>query len=336
MIRLKVLTCGFVVADLIVADLPALPIPGYIVWAPRGIRLRTGGHPTNVSIDLIQMGLRKGDVGIVGVVGDDVFGHFIENYLKSKNVVTFLEKTGDYETSKCIALVVKGEDRRFIAEPGANECLKIDTVVEKILETSPQIFYQASGILGEYDYKIKYAFEVAKKVGALIMLDFVQPYKKGWDYLLPSISYADIIHCNDIELKQFTGTTSIEDGVHKLAELGVKLSIISLGAQGLYAYFAKERTLIRQDAFKVNVVDPTGAGDALSAGIMYKLLQMGVESIEDLSVQDIVLALQYGQAAGAACVTEAGTTPGVTRENIERILKEHGEEVLNSTKIINL
>jgi fructokinase len=298
--------------------------------------LRTGGHPTNVSIDLMQMGLLNGDVGIVGIVGDDVFGYFIENYLRSKNVVTFLEKTNECETSKNIALVVKGEDRRFIAEPGANEHLKIDIVIEKILEAKPKIFYQASGILGEYDFKIRHAFRAAGNVGAITMLDFVQPYGKGWDYLLQTLPYTDVMHCNDVELKQMTGGTSIEDGVRKLAELGIKLSVISLGANGLYAYCKKEKTLIKQRAFKVDVVDPTGAGDALAAGIIYKLILLKVKNVEELSIQEIIETLAYAQASGAACVTEVGTTPGVTKDNIERILKEQGEEVLNSTKIVRL
>ncbi|MEM3872907.1 MAG: carbohydrate kinase family protein, partial [Nitrososphaeria archaeon] len=223
---MKVLCCGFVVADLIVADLPCLPSPGYIVWAPKGVRLRTGGHPTNVSVDLMQMGLSEGDVGIVGVVGDDVFGYFIESYLKSKCVKTFLEKTKECETSKCVALVVRGEDRRFIAEPGANEHLNVCDVEKRILENKPIIFYQACGLLGEYDYKVRHIFNVAKSVGSLTILDFVQPYGKDWNYILPALSLTDIVHCNDVELRQMTKFENIEDGVKKLAEMGVKISVI--------------------------------------------------------------------------------------------------------------
>lgn len=327
--------CGFIVADLIVADLPYLPLPGFIVWAPRGIRLRTGGHPTNVSVDLMQMGLLEGDVGIVGVVGDDVFGYFIESYLKSKGVETFLERMKDCETSKCVALVVKGEDRRFIAEPGANEYLKVGDVVKRILGNRPTIFYQACGLLGEYDFMVKDVFDAAKCVGSLTVLDFVQPYGKDWNYILPALSLTDIIHCNDVELGQMTKSDSIEGGVKRLAELGAKVSIISLGARGLYAYIKKDGVLIKQDAFKVNVIDPTGAGDALVAGTIYKLLLKG-KQIEDLSVNDVIEILVYAQACGAACVTEIGTTPGVTRDRIENIIKEQGNRILNSTEVKKL
>ncbi|MEM3826468.1 MAG: carbohydrate kinase family protein [Nitrososphaeria archaeon] len=297
--------------------------------------MRTGGHPTNVSVDLMQMGMLEGNVRIVGLIGDDIFGYFIESYLKSKGVKTFLRKTKEYETSKCVALVIRGEDRRFIAEPSANEYLKVEDVEKRILENKPMIFYQASGVLGEYDFKIRHVLNIAKSINSITILDCVQPYGKDWTYIYPALSLTDIVHCNDVELRQMTKFENIEDGVKKLAEMGVKISVISLGAKGLYAYIKKERILIKQDAFKVDVIDPTGAGDALVAGIIYKLLTKG-KNVEDLNLNDIIEILTYAQASGAACLTEIGTTPGVTRDRIEKIMKSQGDIVFNSVKITKL
>jgi len=61
------------------------------------------------------------------------------------------------------------------------------------------------------------------------------------------------------------------------------------------------------------VADPTGAGDALCAGILFKvyeLLKSG-KTLEDLSVDEVVRILLYGQAAGVACIGMIGTTPEV-------------------------
>ncbi|MEM4290336.1 MAG: carbohydrate kinase family protein [Nitrososphaerota archaeon] len=335
---LKVLCCGFVVADLIVADLPYIPRPSYITWAPMGIRLRTGGHPTNVSIDLMQMGLSEGDVGVVGVVGYDVFGDFIESSLRSKGIRTLLSRVKEAETSKCIALVVKGEDRRFIAEPGANEYLRVEDVEKMIFDHRPTIFYQASGILGEYDFKLPHVLNVAKSINSITILDFVQPYRKSWGYLIPALPFTDIIHCNDVELRQMTNYESIEDGVKKIADLGVKISLISLGSRGLYAYLRKSDILIKQDAFKVDVVDPTGAGDALVAGVMYSLLSKinHLNDLDDIEVDDLIEILAYGQAAGAACVTGIGATAGVTKNKIEDILRLQGDMIIKNTKVKKL
>ena len=72
---------------------------------------------------------------------------------------------------------------------------------------------------------------------------------------------------------------------------------------------------------------------------MFKLLKEGIrkgKGVDDIDVESLTKVLQYGQASGAACVTEIGTTPGVTKKNIEKIIKEQGPEILNSTKIVNI
>ena len=334
---MKVLTCGFVVADLILADLPLIPEPGHIAYTTKGIRLRTGGHPTNVSIDLIQMGLGKGEVGITGRIGDDIFGDFIKKYLRTKQVITFLQKSHTSETSKSVVQVVVGQDRRVIVEPGANEELSFKFVKSKIIENRPSIFYNAGGIMGEYDFKTWMVFKTSHEVGSLNVFDFLAPFRKDWNYVIKALSFTDIIHCNDVELKLMTRKDDILGGALKMAELGAKLVIITLGDKGLYAYFKKDNLWIKQVAFKVDVVDPTGAGDALVAGIIYKLLNRGLRKrtgVDDLDSRILTDVLLYGQAAGAACVTDIGTTPGVTKKNIERILNEQGEDVQNSTNII--
>jgi len=336
---MEVLTCGFVVADLILADLPMIPDPGHIIYTEKGIRLRTGGHPTNIAIDLMQMGLKKGKIGITGKIGDDIFGDFIENYLVSKGVVTFLERSHTSETSKAVVQVVFGQDRRVIVEPGANMELSFEFVKLNILKNKPSIFYNAGGIMGEYDFKTWEIFKTSRKAGSINVFDFIAPYGKDWSYVIKALTYSDIVHCNDIELKLMTGKDDIQGGALRMAELGAKLVIISLGDKGLYAYFKKDQMWIRQDAFKVNVIDPTGAGDALVAGTMFKLLQQGIrkgKGVDDLDVDSVIKVLQYGQASGAACTTEIGTTPGVTKKNIDKIIKEQGTEILNSTKIVNL
>jgi fructokinase len=282
------------------------------------------------------MGLKKGDVAIAGRIGDDVFGDFIEDYLKSKHVVAFLQRSRTSETSKSFVQVVVGQDRRATVEPGANEELSFEFVESKIFENKPYFFYNAGGILGEYDLKTCSIFRASCKAGSLNVFDFLEPCEKDWSYAIKALAFTDIIHCNDVELKLMTGKDDLVGGALKMAELGAKLIIITLGDRGLYAYFKKDRLWIKQDAFKVDLTDPTGAGDALVAGIIFKLLNQGVgkrKDFDDLNSGNIVEALLYGQASGAACVTEIGTTPGVTEKNIHRILSEQGKDVLNSTVI---
>jgi sugar/nucleoside kinase (ribokinase family) len=90
-------------------------------------------------------------------------------------------------------------------------------------------------------------------------------------------------------------------------------------------------------AFKVPVVDPTGAGDAFSAGVICYLTRKADNlrkiDIASLTRGELLDLLLEGQAAGAACVTDMGTTKAVTRENVDTILKEQEEAIMEQMRI---
>ena len=69
---------------------------------------------------------------------------------------------------------------------------------------------------------------------------------------------------------QLDSDHAIGEGARELVRAGVDLAIITLGAEGLY--YATSAESGRLPAFQVDVVDPTGAGDALTAAVAYGLL----------------------------------------------------------------
>ena len=329
----EVLASGFITVDIISAGLDKIPEPGELVFAPLGVRIRLGGHPGNVSVDLVQMGLEAGVVGAAAAVGKDPMRDFVKKVLESKGVTAFLQEVDDAETGKTVILVVKNEDRRYINEPGANLHLSYDFVLNALKRVKPRIFYIASGLLGDFDYRVWELLRECKENGILTVVDLVRPFGKEWDFIHPALQYSDVLHCNVSELEGITGGLALEDGIKWLVKRGVKLPVISDGERGLTAYFSER--IIRQPSFKVNVVDPTGAGDALCAGIVYKLLMSARSGkrLEDLSLEEVVDMLLYGQASGAACVEEIGTTPGVTAKRIREILEEQSEKVMSQMRI---
>jgi sugar/nucleoside kinase (ribokinase family) len=333
---MKVLASGFIVADMILAELPKIADPGHIVFSKKSVKLTVGGHPCNVSIDLIQLGLEKGSVGIVGAIGRDVFGWFIKSVLEEKGVITHLMELAETGTTKNIALVVKGEDRRFHLDLGASLHLDPDFVSKKVLEVKPRIFYAASGLCGEFDERLGEVLKTAKKTGSLTFVDMVEPYGRQWDYIVEHLDYADFFHCNDIELKNIFKTDSLAYGMREASKRVNGITFITLGEKGALAVL-KNGKYVRQKGFKVEVVDPTGAGDAFSAGIIFTLLKNRMfGGLSEIPLEDLKRILMAGQAAGAACVTGVGTTTNVTRENFDSIINLHGEEVLRSTEVLSL
>ncbi len=333
---MEVLTSGFIVADMILAELPKIADPGHLVFAKKGVKLTVGGHPCNVSVDLIQLGFEKGSIGLVGAIGKDVFGGFIRSTLEEKGVIAYLMELAEVGTTKNIALVVKGEDRRFHLDLGASLYLNHDFVSNKILEVRPKIFYAASGLCGEFDERLGGVLKIAKELGSFTFVDVVEPYGRQWDYIVKHLDYADFFHCNDIELRNIFKTDSLESAMKAVSKKVSGITFITLGEKGALAIL-KDGKCIRQRGFYMEVIDPTGAGDAFSAGIIHGLLtDEKLDSLPEIRVEDLKKLLMSGQAAGAACVTGVGTTTNVTREISDSIINSQGKMVLNSTEILEI
>ena len=326
MSRTSILTTGIVVVDLIAAGLPSVAKPGQVIFTPRGIKTRLGGHSANVSIDLAKLGVPGEEILLVGSVGNDLYSNFVEETLKSYGVRVKLEKVEGVETSKNLILVVRGEDRRFHVDVGANLHLDPERVVEVLRCERPKLFYVgATGMLGRFDYELARVLGTAKAVGCTTFIDVIVPYEKTWDYLIPALKYVDIFHCNDAEIKSLSGRRGLEEAVKVLRDEGVKLAIVTIGERGLYALHPK--AAIKMPAFNVEVVDPTGAGDAFCAGIMYWLWRRDFPNLERLVEEDLLEMLLFASAVGASAVTTEGTTAGVNISFVRSLLLRQGERV---------
>ena len=83
------------------------------------------------------------------------------------------------------------------------------------------------------------------------------------------IQRAHIIKCSQEELTWITKETDIHQGVKQLFTDHHQLFIISDGSKGVYA-FTKNHTFF-EPSIQTDVVDTTGAGDALMGGMLYQL-----------------------------------------------------------------
>jgi sugar/nucleoside kinase (ribokinase family) len=336
-VKLLVTCVGILVSDVIASGLPRVSQPGEVTFAPSGVRLCVGGHAANVSIDLLKLGITKGEVSCVGTVGEDAFGDFIMKELNENGVVTHIERTQKAATSSNMILVVQSEDRRFHVDIGANPLLDPQRVKDVLRKEKPCILYiGATGFLGKFDEQLPRILKEAKEdLNCVTFVDPIQPQRHNWEYLERSFQWIDVLHCNDVEAESMTGKNNPSEALSSIADRGVKLAIITLGDQGLLAKHAYDR--ITMPAFKVSVVDPTGAGDAFSAGVICYLTRR-VDNLRKLEIasltrKELLDLLIEGEAAGAACVTGVGATEAVTRENVSRILLEQKDGIIDQMRI---
>ena len=328
---MSILCSGSYLADFIVPDLPGIGEPGSLVYAPKGIHLSPGGHSANVALGLVQLG--QDPVHSTGCVGDDLLGELILALLGDHGVRVHPQVAEGAATAKNIALIVRNQDRRFIAELAANALLEPGRVEACIRAVRPSVFYQGTvGGLRYVDPRLEDVLAAAHAVGSLTVVDVVPP-TDGWGCLLDALGGVDVLHCNLHEAKDMLGAEEPREVLEGLMERGVRLAAVSDGARGLYA--STGSMTVHMPAFRVTEVDPTGAGDALCAGLIKALMDDGVSpsGLGALAAEELTALMLMGQAAGAASVTGVGATTAVTRRNADSLVREQAARMLESTTV---
>jgi pseudouridine kinase len=132
--------------------------------------------------------------------------------------------------------------------------------------------------------------------------------------LEPLLDRVDLLTCNHLEAQALTqvkvdGPARLISAALILVKQGVKRAVVTFGARGL-AYADEERSLY-QPARPVNLVDATGAGDALAATLIEALLRD----------EPIGVCLQRGLAAAAlTCESEDTVAPIMSLQALEKRL----------------
>lgn len=134
--------------------------------------------------------------------------------------------------------------------------------------------------------------------------------KETWLRLLPHI---DIALPNAAGLARLTGCTTVDEGAHWLLEHGVRMVVVTCGAQGVRVYDEEES--FHCPAYRVKVVDTTGAGDCFNA-VFLSCVLLGLEKRD---------CARYATAAAAISIGAAGSRTRLpTLQQVEAFIKREG------------
>lgn len=283
---------------------------------------KAGGAPANVSVAVARNGVKA---GFCGIVGNDDFGYFLTKTL-SDNKVTYL--TNRYEDNAITTMAFVSLDKNgersftFARKPGADMFLS-DKDIDAAKPYDADIVHAGSCSLSANpasDATI-YAMKKAKDNGKIVSFDVnyrnlmwhddrVACIKKVSE-VLPLV---DLLKISDEE-EDMLGI-SLLDAAKKY---DIAVIVETLGSHGAKCIFKGKE--IKVEGKKVNCVDATGAGDAFWGGFISYLLKKDVKKISDITEDDIINALEYGNIAGSICVQKKGAIESLpTFEEIERLL----------------
>jgi sugar/nucleoside kinase (ribokinase family) len=327
-----VLVSGIAVVDLIGSGFERMARPGELVFGT--VRTSLGGHACNVSADLARLGLPRSKLRVVFPAGRDLFGDFLVRSLKGQGVKPEPAFTDAAPTSLDLILVARGEDRRYHADPGANLHLPAGPVLALLREHRPSIYYAGGvGLLGKFDGDLAAVLRQAKRLGALTFVDVVSPYRKTWAFLRRALPWTDLFHCNVDEAASLVDEQDPEKAAGKIRSLGANNVFLTMGSRGAIAAVAGGT--IRVPSFSVRVTDPTGAGDAFSAGIIMKMHRAIARGLrpEDFSLDGWLEVLLYASACGAVCTTGIGTTTAISAEKVRALVGRQGRALARDSVI---
>ena len=261
-----------------------------------------GGSAANTTVGLARLGCK---VGFIGKVADDREGRMLLKDFGREGVDTSgitVAKRGRSGTA--MGFVDEKGERALYVDPGVNDTIELkETNKEYAFRTK---FLHLTSFIGEKSFQAQKKLIKTLSKNVKISFDPGELYARKGATLEPIIKKTFVLMPHAKELGLITGTADYKKGADILCRKGVKIVAVKLGSKGCYITDGKESHLI--EAFKVKVVDTTGAGDAFCAGFLYGLIH-GKSLYECGRISNFV---------ASRCIMKMGAKPGLPRlEDLE-------------------
>ncbi|KAK7341572.1 hypothetical protein VNO80_24507 [Phaseolus coccineus] len=276
-----------------------------------------GGAPANVAIAVARLG---GKAAFVGKLGDDEFGHMLAAILKENDVrsdgINFDQ--GARTALAFVTLRADGErEFMFYRNPSADMLLTPEDLNLELIRSAKVFHYGSISLIVEpcRSAHLK-AMEVAREAGCLLSYDpnlrlplWPSP-EEARQQILSIWEKADLIKVSDVELEFLTGSDKIDDeSALSLWHPNLKLLLVTLGEHGSRYYTKNFHGSV--DAFHVNTVDTTGAGDSFVGALLCKIVDDQSILEDEARLREV---LKFANACGAITTTKKGAIPALPAE----------------------
>ena len=259
-------------------------------------RILAGGSAANCAVSCARLGVK---VKQLGVIGDDSFGEFLVDDLRTSGVSTELVRQVPGASAFAIIIVDANGERTMLSHR--------DIVTSDIVRGFSEVRLNAndhmhvSGYAFQTDCTSQIANKLlaeARKAGAATSIDpsfqFACNYHESHQSLINELDY---LFPNEDEAYQMTGDSLAQDAAAKLLDSGVKCVIVTGGRLGCLIANATLAEFVKVPAYEVShPVDTTGAGDGFVGGFLAARMK-GI---------DLEPAARVGHAVAANVVMDFG------------------------------
>ncbi|MFF6463288.1 ribokinase [Staphylococcus aureus] len=271
--------------------------PGETLHVEEAQKAFGGGKGANQAIATARM---QADTTFITKIGTDGVVDFILEDFKAAHIDTsFIIKTTEAKTGQAFITVNAEGQNTIYVYGGANMTMTPEDVIN-----AKDAIINADFVVAQLEVPIPAiisAFEIAKAHDVTTVLN-PAPAKALPNKLL---SLIDIIVPNETEAELLSGIKvtneqSMKDNANYFLSLGIKTVLITLGKQG--TYFATKNQSQHIEAYKVNAIDTTAAGDTFIGAFVSRL---------NKSQDNLADAIDFGNKASSLTVQKHGAQASI-------------------------
>jgi len=261
---------------------------------PARIRTSFGGVARNVAENLARLGQ---PVSLLSVVGKDRVGDDILAYTQQAGVeVSAVFTTEKYPTGFYMAVLDEKGARQF----GFDDMRILAELTDSYLAYNEDLFEKAGLVFLDANLPetaLEMAFKLAHKFKLPICADptsqslapRLKPYLRQLKLIAPNCLEAGTLTGQSV--KEADRTAALE-AARALVNQGVGMVFVTQAEFGVC--YATSETTGHVPAIRTQVMDPTGAGDALTAAVIYALMnEIEIDDAARLGVSAASLALRH-------------------------------------------
>lgn len=297
---------GEILIDLTQSGVNGLGIPVFAA--------NPGGAPANLAVAAARLGA---STAFIGKVGTDSFGTFLRNTLTENKVdVSGMVTDPHNRTTLAVVALDKFGERTFsfYRDPSADVNLHAEEISQDQLKNTKFLHFGSVSLTTDPARSATlYAAETAKKHGAIISYD--PNYRASlWsdeataiERMLEPLGLADVLKVSDEELPLLTGTTDLEAGSKILADKGITLVLVTLGANG--AFYRFHEKIGHVPGVKVKVGDTNGAGDTFFGATLAQLAKF--DRLDDITTDALEQIISVSNKAASITTSRHGAIPAM-------------------------
>ncbi len=229
-----------------------------------------GGPTTNTAVALSRLGAR---VVLASAVGADERGRLVRSSLEAAGIDTrwLTEKPSQVTTLATVIVSRNPLDRTIFVETGAQLVRGDQLDVAGLFDGDVLVLDVADVSLRRFLLDLpSHTVPTTRILGPLTYL----AHKSLTDAFDLALRH-DVIVSNEPDLLDVTGTWTLGDATkalqHRMRGENLRAALVTRGAEGCRVVTETESRNV--PAFSVEVVDPTGAGDAFVAGVAWGMAQ---------------------------------------------------------------